>query len=92
MQQKASKGNYKKTRSFFNIIFPPRQKNMFQFVVQFAFHLTSSSAKHSAALAMLACINYSFTLYLNPRLNGLRSFFFYRLLEFKVTAETFSES
>ena len=39
-----------------------RQKNMFQFLVQFAFHsfpLTPSSSKHSAALAMLTCINYS---------------------------------
>ena len=78
MSQKASKGDYKKIAGYWILFLRTRHKNMFLFLVQFAFHsftLTSSSAKHSAALAMLACINYSFTLYLNPGLNGPRSFF-----------------
>lgn len=73
-------------------VLPTRQKNMFLFLVQFAFHsftLTSSSAKHSTALAMLACINYSFTLYLNPGLNGLRSFFSISYLNLKSQLKSF---
>lgn len=76
-------------------VLPTRQKNMFQFLVQFAFHsfpLTSSSAKHSTALAMLACINYSFTLYLNPGLNGLRSFFSISYLNLKSQLKSFRKA
>ena len=76
-------------------VLPTRQKNMFLFLVQFVFHsfpLTSSSAKHSAALAMLACINYSFTLYLNPGLNGLRSFFSIGYLNLKSQLKRFRKA
>ena len=95
MKQKASKGNYKKIAASWILFLPTRQKNMVLFLVQFAFHsfaLTSSSAKHSAALAMLACINYSFTLYLNPGLNGLRSFFSVGYLNLKSQLKRFRKA
>ena len=41
---------------------------------------------------MLACINYSFTLYLNPGLNGLRSFFSISYLNLKSQLKSFRKA